>query len=173
MNTIDEYDGEDDEFDRVLMGFSREEGELEYKEGDRHGHVKITCMADSAAADTVFPTAWFPEVPAQESEASKAGVEYTAANGKRLPNRGCKDLDVCTADGTMRKMRVQLADIHKPLFSIGRSTARGHRVVLDEGGDSYIEHRGSGHRVPLRKEKGVFVFDLWVKVPSEGFSRPR
>ena len=157
--------------DRPLHAFPREEGEVTQDEkGDKW--VKLSMTADTGASDTVFPTSWFPEVAAKESAESRAGVTYRAANGKPLPNRGMKDLEVTTQDGQQCRMRVQLADIHKPLFSLGRSTEKGHRVVLDDGAGSYLEHKGSGQKVALRKENGVYMLDVWVKIPSSGFGRP-
>ena len=171
-DVIRKSDNKVDCIDRDILEFTRDEGKVtDVVNGE--GWIKLTMTADSGASDTVFPTSWFPEFKAQESPESRSGVTYRAANGQALPNRGCKDLQVFTSDGAACKMRVQLADIAKPLFSLGRSTAKGHRVVLDEASSSYLEHKASGRRTPLRKENGVFLLDVWVKVKEPlGFARP-
>ena len=162
----------EEEFERDLLEFSRDEGKVE-DVSNGEGWIKVEMTADTGAADTVFPTEWFPEFPAKESPESRAGVHYTAAGGKRLPNRGMKDLKVVTQDGVQRNLRVQLADIKKPLFSLGRSTAKGHKVILDDDGGSYLLHKATGMKTPLRKSKGVYVLDVWVKVKDNqmGFMR--
>lgn len=39
-----------------------------------------------------------------------------------------------TEDGEMRVMTFQVADVTKPLASVGLITSRGPRIVLDDGG---------------------------------------
>lgn len=45
-----------------------------------------------------------------------------------------------TEDGDARVMMFQVVDVTKPLASAGRTTSRGHRIVLDDD-DAYIQHR--------------------------------
>ena len=55
-------------------------------------------------------------------------------------------------------------------MSAGRTTGQGCRIVMDdEPGESYIEHKQSGKRLPLEKKNNVFV--LRAKVLKHGAER--
>jgi hypothetical protein len=56
-------------------------------------------------------------------------------------------------------MTFNVANVAKPLAAAGKVVAAGNRVVLDEK-ESYIEHIATGEKMQLRKEKGVYVFDV-------------
>jgi hypothetical protein len=56
-------------------------------------------------------------------------------------------------------MTFNVANVAKPLAAAGKIVDAGNRVVLDAKG-SYIEHIATGERMELRKEKGVYVFDV-------------
>ena len=64
-------------------------------------------------------------------------------------------------------MVFNVADVGKPLAAAGKVVEAGNRVVLDEG-DSYVENKATGERMPLRKEKGVYVFDVKYEDESTG-----
>ena len=42
-------------------------------------------------------------------------------------------------------------------------------MVFDdsEGGGGYIQHKSTGARTPLRKSRGVYEFDVWIRVPEK------
>ena len=56
-------------------------------------------------------------------------------------------------------MTFNVANVAKPLAAAGKIVEAGNRVVLDAKG-SYVEHVATGERMQLRKEKGVYVFDV-------------
>jgi len=56
-------------------------------------------------------------------------------------------------------MTFNVAKVSKPLAAAGKVVDAGNRVVLDQHG-SYIEHVETGERLHLRKERGVYVFDV-------------
>ena len=54
-----------------------------------------------------------------------------------------------------------VAKVKKPLASAARVVAAGNRVVMvDEPGKSFIENVETKERIPLRVEKGTYVFDV-------------
>ena len=57
---------------------------IEHKEGWK----AISILIDSGASDSVAPPGMFPKVKILETNASKAGVEYTAAGGHKIANVG-------------------------------------------------------------------------------------
>jgi len=79
------------------------------------------------------------------------------ANGGRLPNRGVRRVE--TQHGVFR---FGLADVTKPLLSVGDIVAKGHDVLMRADG-GYIVVRKNGkivRRVPLKLQKGVFTLEL-------------
>lgn len=169
----------DDDNDLIIMGLERVSpaGQVQVsavtpksrrsREYDKTGkYVKLTCTGDSGAGESVLPREWFPEVPAQRSE--EETTSYAAADGTLLPNEGKKVLMGYNESGKRVQMQWQLADITKPLVSLGRLTDRGHRIVLDnaEAGGGYMEYKATGEKTRLRKERGVYEFDVWVELPG-------
>ena len=68
-------------------------------------------VVDSGAAETVMPSAWFPHHRLHESEVSRSGAVYTAANGGQLANEGERKLYLATVqDDAVRKMYFQASD---------------------------------------------------------------
>jgi hypothetical protein len=140
---------------------------------DKSGkYVRLTCTSDSGAGESVLPQSWFPEVPAQRSE--EANTTYVAANGTAIPNQGKKTLDGVNANGARVRMEWQLANVTKPLASIGKLTSKGHRVIFDdaEEGGGYIVHKPTNTKTPIRKKNGTYEFDIWVKIPDTGKDQP-
>ena len=126
---------------------------------------KISVTADSGAVDSVAPKSTAPGIKIRETAASRAGMHYTAANGSQIRNFGEKK--IIGKDGTGRPLSItmQCADVRKPLASVSKMAEFGNKIVFDEDG-SYIENKTTKLRTPLRKERGVYVFDLWIpKLP--------
>ena len=59
----------------------------------------IEATVDSGAADTVGPQELAEWVTIQETEASKGGLQYNAAEGSVIKNLGEKELCVINEDG--------------------------------------------------------------------------
>ena len=122
---------------------------------------------DSGAAETVIPEHVGAMYPRVATMASESGLEYQSATGQPIRNLGEKTLNLMVTDGTMRRMTMQVAEkVSKPLGSVSRICAAGHRVVFDDDG-SYIEHKETGQTSWLRQENGVYVLDAWIAPPKE------
>ena len=66
-----------------------------------------------------------------------------------------------SSDGDNGNMRFRLANVTKPLGAVSSVCDKGNRVVFDSEG-SYVELKSSGKRIPLRRQNGVYVMDVWV-----------
>ena len=128
---------------------------------------RIGVTADSGAAESVIPRGLVqgPVVPNPELD----GVSFRAANGSPINVYGIQGLRGRDSHGTGVSMKLTSADVRKPLASVMKIVQKGNRVVFDPKG-SYIEHK-HGHKTPLREEKGVYVFDVWVPEPKADFRR--
>ena len=69
-------------------------------------------------------------------------------------------------------MRAQVCEVNKGLLSVRRLVEAGNVVVFGSKEGDYIRSR-SGHKTPLREQKGMYMVDYWVpkggKVVPEGF----
>ena len=52
--------------------------------------------------------------------------------------------------------------MNKALLSVHKVVKAGNRVVFDEQG-SYIEARGSGERMWMTEDNGMYMLRLWIK----------
>jgi len=134
----------------------------------------LELTVDSGAAETICPASAAKGIPTEPGEKFRMGASYTCASGKPLPNLGEKRCDAYFGDSpTMRGLRMQVADISRPLLSVSRAVDSGCRVVFDQGW-SYIEDKGTGEKTSLVRKGGLYVVDSWVKAKKNntGHSSP-
>ena len=94
--------------------------------------VKVT--ADSGAADHVAPVQTASHLEVKETEASRQGVKYVAANGHKIANLGQRKIQGVTDKGVPLGMTRQVADVKKPLASVGRMCDAGNVAVFTKDG---------------------------------------
>ena len=126
---------------------------------------EIISILDSGAADSVGPASMATSVPVRESQGSRQGQKFFTADGTRLPNQGDKMIQAYTCDMQPVTMRYQVAEVTKPLCSVGKVTDCGNMVCFDSQG-GVIYHRKTGHTTPFTREQGVYVLRTWVRKPS-------
>ena len=72
-------------------------------------------------------------------------------------------------------MTFQVAKVNKALGSVSKIVANGNRVIFDQRG-SFIENTWTKDRIWLREDNGVYVLDMIVAPPENGwksgFTRP-
>eukprot|EP00969_Alexandrium_andersonii_P291793 12896093-Alexandrium_andersonii.AAC.1 len=61
-----------------------------------------------------------------DSEASRKGVHYLAADGGRVPNLGEVHLGFFTKEKHRCRITFQVADVKRPLFAVGTPTKAGN-----------------------------------------------
>ena len=123
-------------------------------------------IVDSGASVTAIPTTAGKLYELQESPASRAGVEYQAANGVGIPNLGQKMLPVMTNEGSMRAMLAQVADITDGLQSVRAMHATGHMVVFD-GPDSFTLSKFTGELNAIEDDGFNYIMESWICPPEE------
>ena len=102
------------------------------RRNSRRGWRPISILIDSGASDSVAPKKLFPNIPILETNASRAGVEYTAAGGHKIVNFGmCRPI-IYTTEGNKILMNFQGSDVKKALGAVSRIVGHGHRVIFDE-----------------------------------------
>ena len=139
---------------------------------------RVSIAIDSGACDSVISPEDVPDYEIHESQDSRRGEHFQSATGEPIPNLGDLRLPMYLREGQVKGMVMKAAPVAKPLGSVKRICAAGHRVVFDDSG-SYIMHKGTGDVTWLREEDGNYMLDAWVppstststsmSSPSSGF----
>ena len=143
------------EQERHIAGVNNLKGEWEV--------IQVTL--DSGAVDTVTPPSTAKYFPIFETEGSKRGLHYRAANGTRITNHGARNVRGISADFKPMNMIMNVADVKKTLASAYQIVDAGNTVVLDRE-YSYIVDKLTGEKTTVKVENGEFIFDLWVPAPN-------
>ena len=146
-------------------------------------NLPFPIITDSGACASVMPTSWRSHVPLHETQQSKAGDYYKAANGSKIYHEGERVVSMMTQEGSMRDMRFTVCDVSKALGSMSQMCRTRHRIVFnppwsEEG--SFIEHADARERVWLQEEGGLYVLRTKVaprhqqsgRMKSEDFTWP-
>ena len=80
---------------------------------DDWAYVNIT--VDSGAVGTVGPRTLGQGIPLVETEASRSGTFYRAANGTKIAVHGKNEVGGCTREGSHIGIDIQIADAKKAL----------------------------------------------------------
>ena len=125
-------------------------------------------MVDSGAAENVLPPSECLHVRLEPTQRSRAGIGFRGAGGDRIHNYGQRTFRARLQGGSTAKCTWQVADVKRPLMSVGKMIEAGNKVHLD-GNPRVV--RPNGQSIPLRKAGNVYLIDLWVKYGSKGFVR--
>ena len=129
---------------------------------DQSGWVLVEAAVDSGATENVMGEKDLRSVATRDGEASKRGVTYEVANGKRIPNLGEKQFVAHTAEGLAKGITCQVCDVNRPLLSVSKIVAAGHRVTFGpEGG--HIQDLQTGELMHLKQENGMYTLAMWVQ----------
>ncbi len=105
-------------------------------------------------------------LPIRETEMSKKGAYYEAANGTPIWNEGERDVAGESEDGQPLGLTFQVAEVKGPIASVRRICQEGNLVIFDsEGGVIVNKESGQKTRFTLN-EKGIYALNIWVKKSS-------
>ena len=135
--------------------------------------VKVDATIDSGAEAVVAPKGVIPGALV-DSEMSRYGKHYRAANGSKIKNFGQTEAEFKTEEGHICKLLFQVADVERVLVGVTPLTQSGHEVTLgkDKG---EILHVSSGRRISLPRRGGVYHLPMYFLVsdgaaPASGFA---
>ena len=157
----------------------------EFSEDDKTRQTKLRLKRgitmDSGAGNSVMPRRMvIQKDQIRESEGSKNGVQYVAANNGRIPNEGEYDLKFSTTEGNKQCLTFQIAEVNKALCSISNLVDRGYKVVFDKNvktdqDTSHMIHKKTGVITRYRRTRNVWVLDAFVDIDggdnNQGFRR--
>ena len=128
---------------------------------------------DSGAVDLVAPSTMAPGVSIVPSPGSRRGQNYQSASNERIPNLGQQTLEIQTEEGADTTATFQIADVARPLNSVGKMCDKGKRVMFGKRG-GVIWDIATGQMTKFKREAdGVYELNLWMREsgPAQGFTR--
>ena len=139
-----------------------------YKQ-EEGGWTRVRVIPDSGAIESVAPPDMAPQFAVRPSAGSQRGQQYVTASGDEIPNEGEQVVPAMSRDGNMLPHRWQIADVTRPLQSVGELCDQGNRVTFGRGG-GVIQNLAIGETSSLSRENGTYILDLWIP-PAAGFPR--
>ena len=122
-------------------------------------------IVDSGASASTLPRNWCPHVKLCETEESRVGQTFNAANGHAIPNLGRRSVTLMTREGAIRDMSFEVCNVTRALGSVSQMCRAGHKVVFNPPWDqngSYIEHTETGQKMWLTEKDGIYLLDVRV-----------
>ena len=139
---------------------------------DHDGWIEVELTADSGACDTVIPRLTAEAIPIMPSLASLRGMEYEVANGASIPNLGERRCLVWTEGATeVKRMNMQVADVHKGLLSLSRCADLGFEGRFGRHAGALICEK-TGEWIPLTRKGNLYVLTVWIKAAPFGRQEP-
>ena len=121
----------------------------------------VSGIVDSGTISSVAPPD-VSSVPLTESQSSVNGMQYHTADGTKIPNLGHKTFAAVPEQGSALSQTFQIADISRPLTSVGELADAGNVVVFGRKGD-YAQNVDSGRRFDFKREYGVCLLRTGVQ----------
>ena len=114
----------------------------------------VASIVDSGAKNNVAPSSVSAKALV-ESYGSLNGMTYHTADGTRIPNLGRKTLETVSEDGsTQLSQTFQIADISRPLTSVGELADAGNLVVFGRKG-GFIVNPDTVRRLNIQREQDL------------------
>lgn len=132
--------------------------------------TKHEAAVDSGAADSVAPVGVFSQFKLRPSKLSMQGKGYISATRHKVPNLGERGVEFTTEEGRQKKIMFQEADIGKILVSVDKLAACGNSVHLTRN-NPHIRNEKTGEITKLKRKRGQFILEMWVKNPEPDFHR--
>ena len=137
------------------------------RKSQSEGYRKMELIVDSGAAASVMPQDLLGDHPVFPGDASKRGVHDLVANGDRVPNLGEMKLQVVTKEQFVSNMTFQVADVDKPILSVGEITKSGNEVKFDTNGGA-ITHLKRRKQFHFKQRGGIYIIEIMVAPPPAG-----
>ena len=125
---------------------------------------------DSCAGVSVWPENLHPKKMIQTPE-SKSGLCYQGAGSQHeVRDLGARTYFLETPAG-IHGINVRVANVRKPLLSVGDLNDHGFSVHFIAGGPAYMEKTTTKQRINLQRRNNVFELNATVHMEQPGFQR--
>merc|ERR1712240_44583 len=126
---------------------------------------RIPVKIDSGAIDTVMPPTVAKYFDTVQTEMSKKGPGFRAANGSAIRHYGQKTLEGIGDQYQPLSMTAQVVDVKTTLGSVNQMLKAGNRVHF-ETGNCYIQDVRTGRKTRIEEKGGTFEVGIWVPMQS-------
>ena len=93
-----------------------------------------------------------------------------SASGERIPNLGQQNIDFITDEGRPLRGQYQVAEVNRPLLSVGKICDNNKRVIFGKNGGAIVCLR-TGRTTSFVRQNGVYVLNMWIKKGDSSFMR--
>ncbi len=148
---------------------------LEYRQ-EHDGWTRVKAVPDSGAVMSVAPASMAPGYHVKPSAGSLRGQHFVAASGTEIPNEGEQILPMQSGEGVWTQQRWQLADVTRPLLSVGEECDRNQYVIFGKTG-GIVLNLETGETRKFPRVNGAYEMEMWIPPPvnavsaSTGFGR--
>ena len=138
--------------------------------------IKIEAAVDSGAVDPVISHEIVPHLTVRPTPESERGEEWTAAGGHKIKKLGEVIVPWMTSTHRWKWSRMKVGAVKRTLISVSRLNECGYEALLNQRNPRLI-NTWTGETIPLERNRGMFIVDMWIKVPgesaksTEGFAR--
>jgi hypothetical protein len=122
--------------------------------------TKLIPALDSGAGEHVCGPDDIAGFAIRESAGSKTGKHFLAANGDRIANLGEVPLTMRSKEGAKFGSTFQVADVTRPLYSVGRMCDAGCTVSFTK--DLAVVKKGDQTMVTFKRSGGHYIADLEI-----------
>ena len=122
-------------------------------------------MVDSGAVECVTSRKRVPHLKVEETPESRRGETLTCAGGKEIKKEGKVTIHWTTGPGVSKKGVFMFGAVSRTLISVDRLRETGHDVILTKNHPRIINMK-TGEVMPPRKNRGMFILDLWMWIPT-------
>ena len=137
---------------------------------EQDGWTRAVAVPDSGAQVSVAPVDLAPGYTIRSSEGSRRGQTFVSASNHEIANEGEQLLPTQSAEGVWTTQTWQLAEVSRPLLSIGEECDKGQYVMFGRsGGIIFNLETGEHRRFP--RTKGGYEMEMWIPPPPAGFPR--
>ena len=130
---------------------------------------KITI--DSGAEESVWPIDQVNEDMLVETDASRKGIGFVAANGSKMKNHGAVQVKF-EKGGKPMSMNFHATSVKKPLGAVCRIAERGNIVCFGPTAkDNFIKNIETNEKIFMKRERGTYVLEIDLKDNESVFAR--
>ena len=126
------------------------------------GFRKIRATIDSGAVVTTGPKRMAPGYPAEPSAMSERGLCFVTANDQEVPNEGQVTLPTFSKELVRTSQTWQLAEIAKPLLSVGEECDQDQWVVFTKKGGMIYSLTTGETRWFERNKNGAYEMEMFI-----------
>ena len=139
--------------------------------------IQIELTVDAGACDSVMPKAGpCADIKIHPSAQSEARKSYDLASPGTILNLGELRLSIWTEGaGAPKGIAIQVADAHKPFFSLSRCADLGYEIEFGKYAGVLID-KATELIIPLHRVGNLYMLRAWVNAapdPHSPFGGPR